>query len=90
MSTQTDSNSNCTSNLNGATVIAEASSTAAAATLPGPMGAAAIIDATLLSDPLATQELWTPTWVDALNGKQIVEAISGGENSNDDEPHVSD
>jgi hypothetical protein len=82
MSSQTDSNSNCTLNLNG--------STAAAATLPVLMVEAAIINATLLSDLLVIQELWTPTWVDTLNGKQIVEAISGGKNSDDYETHVSD
>ena len=78
MSSQTDGNSNCTSNLNG--------STATAATLPVLMGEAAIIDATLPSDRLVIKELWTPTWVDTLNGNQIVEAISGG----DYETHVSD
>ena len=78
MSSQTDSNSNCTSNLNG--------STATAVTLPVLMGEAAIIDATLSSDRLVIKELWTPTWVDTLNGNQIVEAISGGDYAT----HVSD
>jgi hypothetical protein len=78
MSSQTDGNSNCTSNLNG--------STATAATLPVLMGEAAIIDATLPSDLLVYQELWSPTFFDTLNGNQIVEAISGGDYAT----HVSD
>ncbi len=78
MSSQTDVNSNCTSNLNG--------STATAATLPVLMGEAAIINATLPSDQLVIQELWTETWLDTLNRNQIVEAISGG----DYETHGSD
>jgi hypothetical protein len=78
MSSQTNSTSNCTSNLND--------STATAATLPVQMGEAAIINATLPSDQLVIQELWTLTWVDTLNGNQILEAISGV----DYETHVSD